>query len=499
MSDANTAKQWEQRAQALTFKTRPFINGRYVKTQTGKDFESISPINGNPLARVSLCEQVDIDFAVKTSRHAFEDGRWSKRAPQERKDILLKFSMLIEDNIEDLALLETLETGKTIAIGLSHDVKKSAETIRWYAETLDKIGGEIVSSSDGMLSTVEREPVGVVGCISAWNWPLWNASLKFAPALAMGNSVILKPAEQASLSCLRVAALAKEAGIPDGVFNIVTGNGETTGQAMALHPDIDTISFTGSSETGKRIFISSGQSNMKQVWVECGGKSPNIVMPDYKDLDTAAQQTALIAFAHGGQFCVAGTRVFAHADIHDIFVEKLVAATAGFAPGNPFDPSKFTGSIISEAQLERIKDYVKIGKQAGYTLACGGNTTREETGGYYFEPTVFTGVANTSKIAQDEIFGPVICVIKFTDTKEMIKQANQSRYGLSAYLWTNDLTSAHTISSQLHVGTVNINNVTGGSIAVPMGGYKQSGNGKDNALHALEKYSQLKAKNINYS
>ena len=476
------ALDWHAEAKGLDFRSQAFIGGKYVPAANGETFENISPIDGKLLARVASCNAEDVDRAVKAARAAFNKGTWSEAPPKQRKRTLQKFAELIVKHADELALLETLDMGKPIGFARSVDINAVAETVRWYAEAIDKIYDEIAPTPKNALGMITREPLGVVAAVVPWNFPLLMAAWKFAPALAAGNSLILKPAEQSPLSALRVAELAAEAGIPEGVFNV----------------DIDAVAFTGSTEVGKFFLRYSGESNMKIVSLECGGKTPNIVFADAANLDGAAQSAAAGIFFNSGQVCVAASRLLVEESIHDAFVDKVKAMANVFQPGDPLDTKTMMGSMVDKTQMDRVLSYVEKGKKDGATLAVGGKQVRTETGGYYIEPTIFDRVANDMTIAREEIFGPVLATITFKDTDEAVKIANDSVYGLQASLWTNNLSKAHKVARSLRAGTVNVNNVDGGGIEMPFGGYKQSGFGRDKSLHAFDKYTQLKATYITF-
>jgi acyl-CoA reductase-like NAD-dependent aldehyde dehydrogenase len=492
------AVDWRAQAKELDFRSQAFIGGKYVPAASGETFENISPIDGKLLARVAAGDTEDIDQAVKAARAAFNKGVWSDAPPRQRKRTLQKFADLIARHADELALLETLDMGKPVGFARSVDINAVVETVRWYAEAIDKIYDEVAPTPKSALGLITREPLGVVAAVVPWNFPLLMAAWKFGPALAAGNSMILKPAEQSPLSALRVAELAAEAGIPEGVFNVVPGYGETAGQAIGRHMDIDAVAFTGSSEVGKLFLKYSGESNMKIVSLECGGKTPNIVFADTPNLDAAAQGAAAGIFFNSGQVCVAASRLLVEEKIHDAFLDKVKAMANVFQPGDPLDTKTMMGSMVDKTQMERVLSYVEKGKSEGAALSVGGRRVRESSGGYYIEPTIFDGVANDMTIAREEIFGPVLSTITFRDADEAVNIANDSVYGLQASLWTNDLTKAHKVARSLRAGTVNVNNMDGGGIEMPFGGYKQSGFGRDKSLHAFDKYTQLKATYITF-
>jgi gamma-glutamyl-gamma-aminobutyraldehyde dehydrogenase/4-guanidinobutyraldehyde dehydrogenase/NAD-dependent aldehyde dehydrogenase len=441
---------------------------------------------------VAACGKDDVDSAVTAARNAFESGVWADQSPKARKRTLVKLAELIQKHANELALLETLDMGKPITNARQGDVRAVAECVRWYGEAIDKIYDEIAPSPKTALALITREPLGVVGAVVPWNFPLLMAAWKFAPALASGNSVVLKPAEQSPLTALRVAELAAEAGIPPGVFNVVPGYGETAGQALGRHMDVDAVAFTGSTEVGKLFLKYSAESNMKAVSLECGGKTPNIVFADTPDLDAAARGAADGIFYNSGQVCDAASRLLIEEPIHDAFLSKVATLAKLYQPGDPLDEKTRMGAMVDATQTSRVLGFIEKGKQEGASLAMGGRQVRQETGGFYIEPTIFDRVENRMTIAREEIFGPVLSAITFKTPEEAVKLANDSRYGLEANLWTNDLTKAHSMARALRAGTVTINTRDGGGIEVPFGGYKQSGFGRDKSLHALDKYTQLK-------
>jgi acyl-CoA reductase-like NAD-dependent aldehyde dehydrogenase len=492
MSAVVSLSDWKSRADNLPFRTQAFIDGQYVDAASGKTFDNLSPIDGRVLARVAECDNEDIDRAVKAARRAFDSGAWSRMAPARRKRVMLKFSELIRGNLEELALTETLDMGKPIRDALAIDVKNSAACIAWYAEAIDKMYDEVAPTPDSALALITREPLGVVGAVVPWNFPLMMAAWKLGPALATGNSVVLKPAEQSPLTALRVAELAMEAGLPEGVLNVVPGYGETAGQALGRHPDVDAVAFTGSAEVGKLFLKYSGESNMKQVSLECGGKTPNIVMADAPDLEVASKAAADAIFFNQGEVCNAGSRLLVEDKVKDQVVERIMQVAKSMRVGDPLDPATQMGAMVDQTQMDRVLGYIEKGKSEGAKVALGGQRILAESGGYYIEPTVFDGVDNAMTIAQEEIFGPVLSTISFADAEEAVRIGNDTVYGLAAAVWTSDIKKAHRAAKALRAGCVWVNCFDAGDMTTPFGGYKQSGFGRDKSLHAMEKYTELK-------
>ena len=474
------------------FDGRALINGKRVGAKDGQQFDCVSPVDGRVLTQVARCSAADIDSAVSAARQAFDDRRWRGLAPAQRKQIMIRFADLLLQHGDELALTETLDMGKPVKYARSVDVNSAANCIRWYGEAIDKIYDEIAPTADTALALITREPVGVVGVIVPWNYPMIMASWKIAPALAAGNSVVLKPSEKSPLTALRMADLALEAGIPAGVFNVVTGFGLEAGSPLALHMDVDCIAFTGSTPVGKQIHIMAGQSNLKRAWTELGGKSPNIVFADCPNLDKAVETAVGSIFFNQGESCNAPSRLYVEASIKDRFLEKALQLMPAYAPADPTHPDTVMGALVDHIQMNTVLRYIESGKTEGAKLIFGGEQALLETGGCYVQPTIFDGVKDNMTIAREEIFGPVLSVLSFTDTAEVVRLANASVYGLQAGVWTSDLNKAHGVARALRAGTVHVNQYDEDDITVPFGGYKQSGVGRDKSLHAFDKYTETK-------
>ncbi|RYG90309.1 aldehyde dehydrogenase [Loktanella sp. IMCC34160] len=468
------------------------IDGERRAASDGGTMDVLSPLDGRVLTTMARGTKEDTEAAIAAARRAFDDGRWSSLPPARRKAVMLKWADLIEAEKTELAVLGTRNNGTEIGMAINAEPGSAIATIRYYAEAIDKIYGEIAPTDPAILGLVHREPVGVVGAIVPWNFPLMIGAWKLAPALAAGNSVVLKPAETASLTLVRIAELALEAGMPPGVLNVVTGKGTVVGEAMGLSMDIDVLVFTGSGPVGRRLMEYSARSNLKRVFLELGGKSPNIVFADAPNMAEAVKVTASAIFRNSGQVCVAGSRLLVERSIHDRFVEDLAAFTETMKVGDPLDPSTTAGAVNSLRQLEQDLGFVEEARALGRDIRTGGHRILEETGGYYMAPTIVTGLTPEDRIVREEVFGPVLGVIPFDTEEEAIAIANSTDYGLAAGVWTADLGRAHRMIRAIKAGVVHVNTYGGPDVTVPLGGVKQSGNGHDKSLHAFDKYLDLK-------
>jgi acyl-CoA reductase-like NAD-dependent aldehyde dehydrogenase len=491
-----TLEDWQEAAAAVDPRARAFIDGQPVDSNA--TYPNLNPATGETIVEVASGDAGDIDRAVAAARAAFEDERWSGLSPKERGWALIRLADLIEDHAEELQLLETLDIGKPIRYSKVVDVNQAELTFRWYGEAADKLYDEISPTGKDSLGLITREPVGVVGAVTPWNFPLMINAWKLAPALMAGNSVVLKPAEQSPLTALRVAALAIEAGIPDGVLNVVPGFGETAGRALGLHEDVDAITFTGSTDVARHFLRYAADSNLKRVSAETGGKTPNLVFSDAPDARYAMNAIGFSIFWNTGESCIAGSRLLVEQPLYDEVVDSVATTARSWAPGDPLDPATKAGPIVDENQLARVEHYIELGSSEGARLVTGGNRTLADTGGFFIEPTVFADVDNNMTIAREEIFGPVLSIIPFTDEDDAIRIANDTSYGLAAAVWTSDLARAHRVSRAIRAGTVWVNSFDQADITAPFGGFKASGfGGKDKSLYALDKYTNVKTTWIN--
>jgi 4-(gamma-glutamylamino)butanal dehydrogenase len=469
-----------------------FINGRFKAAQDEVQLDVVSPIDGRVFTSIAAAGVVDADAAVKVARASFESGVWSKAAPAERKKILLRIADLIDKNSLELAVLGVRDNGTEISMALKAEPGSAAGTFRYYAEAIDKVYGEIAPTAQNVLGLIHREPVGVIAAIVPWNFPMMIGAWKIAPALAAGNSVVLKPAEAASLTLLRLAEICSEAGLPNGVLNVVTGRGPVVGEALGLHMDVDVMAFTGSGLVGRKLLEYSARSNLKRCYLELGGKSPNIVFADAPNLDAAAKISAYGIFRNSGQVCVAGSRLLVEDKIHDEFVAKVANIAAGIKVGDPLDLTSEVGAVTSLDQLQKDLAFVAHATAGGGHVETGGTRILESTGGYYMAPTVVSGITTAMPLAQDEVFGPVLGVMRFKDEGDALRIANSTVYGLASAVWTSNLSKAHRMVHGIKAGVVHVNTYGGADNTVPLGGVKQSGNGHDKSLHALDKYTDLK-------
>jgi len=492
-----TKEQWLQKAKDLKPKADLFINGEFVPAASKERFETLSPRDGSVITTVARGGEKDIDNAVRIAHQRFEQGVWSRINPRDRQKALYRLSELMLENATELALLEAIETGHPIGDALNVDVPSAARTYRWYAEAIDKIYDQIAPAPVSALALISREPLGVIGAVVPWNYPLVISAWKLAPALAAGNSVVLKPAEDTNLSSLRLAELAIEAGIPAGVLNVVTGYGAEAGQALGRHPLVDKITFTGSPGVGKMFQKYAGESNGKQVALELGGKSPHIVFEDVEDIEACASAIAWGIFYNAGQTCHGGSRLLAHEAIKDRLLEAVIRVGAALVTGDPMDPKTQVSAIVNKKQHTRVLEYLEIAKEENANVVFGGNAHQPVAGGFFIEPTILDNVKINSRIAQEEIFGPVLAVTTFKTAKQAVELANGTEYGLAASVWTRDITLAHRVAKAVRAGTVWVNTFDVSDIIVPFGGFKNSGFGRDRSLHALDSYTALKTTWIN--
>ncbi|MFI6374253.1 aldehyde dehydrogenase [Streptomyces sp. NPDC050546] len=488
---AVTHDEWLRRAKAFQPSGAHHLGGA-DEPGSGATFPVVSPRDGRIIAEVADAGTAEVDAAVAAARRAFDTGPWPRLAPAERGRALLRLADLLDERREELALAVSLEMGKPITDAHAIELRAVVNTFRWYGQLADKLTDESPYTAPDALALVTREPAGVVGAVVPWNFPLTLAGWKIAPALAAGCTVVLKPSEHSPLSALLLGRLATEAGLPPGVLNVLGGDGPTAGRALGLHPDVDVLAFTGSTAVGRHFLRYAADSNLKRVWLELGGKSPNIVLPDAPDLDKAAATAAWGIFFNQGEMCTAPSRLLVHASIAERVTEAVVRRARELRVGDPLDPATEMGALVGQAHLDRVSDHVRHGVDEGARLRTGGELLLAETGGTYLEPTVFDQVDPGSRLAREEIFGPVLSVLAFDDLDEAVRLANATEYGLAAGLWTSDLSTAHRVSRRLRAGTVWVNCYEEGDLTVPFGGMKQSGNGRDKSVHALEKYTELK-------
>ena len=480
-------------AAAIPRDGRAYIGAQRVPALSGKTFPTINPATGTELCQIAACDGVDVDRAVESARAAFNAGSWAGSPPKERKKVLLRWASLIESRLQELALLEVLDSGKPISDTLSVDLPDSIETLRWHAEAVDKLYDQVAPTANDVIALIVREPIGVVAAVLPWNFPIFVAMWKIAPALAGGNSLVVKPAEQTSLTCLRLAELAVEAGLPPGVFNVVPGLGETAGQALGRHADVDCVSFTGSGEVGRLFLKYSAESNLKRVVLENGGKSPAIVLNDIKDLTPVAEQLAMGILFCQGENCSAGSRLIVHRDMKDRLLAELLGVFKRWKVGDPLAPDTKVGAMIDGTHLKRVLGFIESGRREGASVVTGGSRILAETGGFFVAPTIFENVTPSMIIAREEIFGPVLSVLTFNDVADAVRIANDTSFGLASSLYTDDLHNAHWVARALRAGTVSVNCFSEGDMGVPFGGYKQSGfGGRDKGLAAHDQYLETK-------
>lgn len=487
-----TYEEWQRLAAEITIPNQAYINGQFVSALSGETFDCVNPSTETVLAKVSSTDSADVDVAVVAAGKAFKSGVWSKMAPRDRKNIMLKWADLLAQHQDEFAVLDTLDMGKSISEMVGIDIPDSIDCIRWTAEGIDKLYGEIAPTNGQNLALISHEPIGVVAAITPWNYPLMMATWKIAPALAAGNSVILKPSEKSPLSVLRLAELATQAGVPDGVFNVLPGFGHTAGKALAMHHDVQVLAFTGSTRVAGMLMEYSGQSNLKRVWIEAGGKSPCLVFDDYKDIVKAAQGAAAAIFTNQGEVCIACSRLYVQSRIKDAFMVELIKASKAYVPGDPLNPATNMGPLVDKNQMDTMAKFINSAQKEGATLLLGGLPEYQEGKGFFVNPTIFADAKNQMEFVREEIFGPVLAVSTFDTEEEGVALANDSKYGLGASIWTSDLSRAHRVSRQLESGMVWVNTWGDGDTTVPFGGVKASGNGRDKSLHAMEKYTELK-------
>lgn len=469
------------------------IGENWVSSKSGKTQSIISPIDGKIISELQVANNLDVDEAVLSAREVFDKGHWSNMPPLNRKKIMLRIAEIIEEKILELTVLGVRDNGTEFNMALKAEPGSAAGTFRYYAEAIDKIYGEISNTSSDFIGLIQKEPVGVVAAIVPWNFPLMIGAWKIAPALAMGNSVIIKPSEAASLSLLKLGEICLEAGLPPGTLNIVTGNGKQTGQALARHMDVDVLTFTGSGNTGRQLLEYSAQSNMKRIYQELGGKSPNIIFADAENLEEAAKVSTMGIFRNSGEVCVAGSRLLVEDKIHNEFLKLVSEYSQKLKIGDPLEIKNDVGAINSLSQLQSDLDFVEKAKSEGGNIEIGGNRILKSSGGFYMEPTIISSVKQDTEVFQNEVFGPILTVTAFSNEDEAIKLANGTDFGLASGIWTSNLSRAHKMVKKIKAGTVFVNTYGGSDNTIPLTGVKQSGNGSDKSLHALDKFTDLKS------
>lgn len=489
MSQLQTHAEYAAIARALSLPHQAFIGGAFRPALSGEVFASVNPATGKVLVQIAACGGADVDLAVKAAKTAFDDGRWSKMHPGERKTTLLKLAQLLEENQLELAVMESLDSGKPVCECATVDIPETIRTIRWHAELVDKLYDTTAPAGANVVALIAREAIGVVGCVLPWNFPLLMLAWKIGPALAAGCSVIVKPAEQTTLTALRVAQLAVQAGVPAGVFNVVTGTGKGAGEPIGLHPDIAMVSFTGSTATGRRFLRYSADSNLKRVVLECGGKNPAIVLADAEDLGAVAQHVVNGAFWNMGENCSATSRLIVHESVKDALLDKMGACMEAWKTGDPLDPQNRVGALISTDHFAKVESYLELARAEQCKVVFGGKTHA----GIYVEPTVIDGVSTQSRLFQEEIFGPLLCVTTFGSLAEAIALANDTPYGLAASVFTSNQRHAMKLAREIRAGTVTVNCFGEGDVSTPFGGLKESGfGGRDKSIHAHDQYTELK-------
>ncbi len=478
---------------SIKLSTHCIIGGRPLSAKSGETFATLNPSTGQVLAHIAKGDAEDVDSAVAAARKAFDEGPWPCFSPSERKRIIQRFATLVEANIDELAQMEVLEAGKPITDCLEIDLPEAIATLRWHAEAADKIYDQVSPSDPSVVSLIVREPVGVVGVVLPWNFPLMMAAWKLGPILATGNTAVLKPAEQTSLSTIRLAELATEAGIPDGVINVVPGFGETAGKAIGLHHGVDCIGFTGSTDTGRLFLKYAAESNLKRVLLECGGKNPMMVMSDVEDIDIVATHAVNAIFWNMGENCSSNSRLLVHSSIKDDLLKLIVEKTRDWVVGDPLDTETRIGAIIEKTHMNKVLEHIAAAKKDGANLVFGGNRTRIESGGFFIQPTIFDNVTQDMRLAQEEVFGPVLAVSTFETPEQGIAMANDTNYGLTASVFTKSNKTAHNAARSIRAGTISVNCYGEGDATTPFGGYKLSGfGGRDKSLAAHDQYCELK-------